>query len=268
VGRIELLRVPGIAIVGSRNATPRGIEDAEALAHGLSDEGTCVVSGLALGIDAAAHRGALRARGSSAAVLGTGLDVLYPTANGELAKCLAREGCIMSEFPLGTPAVPGNFPRRNRLISGLVRGVVVIEAARRSGSLITARYAIEQGRDVFAVPGSIHSMLSKGCHELIKQGAKLVESAGEVLEEYRAQPSRAKPALSAAPADPGNPLLAAMGFAPVGIDELARLTGLAARDIATQLGRLEIEGRVARIAGGRFQQQRAAAQAARACVIE
>ena len=169
--------------MGSRTATPSGTRDAEAFAHVLSDAGLTIVSGLALGIDSAAHRGGLSGASSSVAVVGTGLDKVYPARNRELAHRLATEGALVSEFPLGTPPLAANFPRRNRVISGLARGCLVVEAALRSGSLITARQASEQGRDVFAVPGSIHSPLSKGCHWLIKQGAKLVETAEDVLEE-------------------------------------------------------------------------------------
>ncbi|MDO9468514.1 MAG: DNA-processing protein DprA, partial [Thiobacillus sp.] len=173
-GRRELLNLPGFGIVGSRNATPQGVRDAEAFAHALSDAGLTIISGLALGIDAAAHRGGLAGAGSSVAIVGTGLDRVYPARNKALAHQLVEKGLIVSEFALGTPPLPGHFPRRNRLISGLSRGVLVVEAAPNSGSLITARVATEQGREVFAIPGSIHSPLSRGCHALIKQGAKLV----------------------------------------------------------------------------------------------
>src|SRR5512134_1757597 len=182
-GRIELLAVNALAIVGSRNGTAQGLSNAESFARTLSRSGLTIVSGLALGIDAAAHRGALDGPGSTIGVLGTGIDVSYPARNSELFAALAGRGAIVSEFPLGTPPVAANFPRRNRIISGLARGVLVVEAALDSGSLITARLAGEQGRDVYAVPGSIHSPLSKGCHALIRQGAKLVESAQDVLGE-------------------------------------------------------------------------------------
>ena len=182
-GRSELLNRPALAIVGSRNATMQGRETAEAFAKALSDAGLTIVSGLALGIDAAAHRGGLTGAGASLAVVGTGIDRVYPAANRDLAHRLAAEGGVLSEFALGTPPLPGNFPRRNRLISGLARGVLVVEATLASGSLITARFAADQNRDVFAIPGSIHSPFSKGSHRLIKDGAKLVESAQDVLEE-------------------------------------------------------------------------------------
>ena len=184
-GRVELLSRPALAIVGSRNATAQGMANAEAFARTLSDAGLTIVSGLALGIDAAAHRGGLAGSASSVAVLGTGADIVYPARNRALAHELAAGGALVSEFPLGMKPLAGNFPRRNRLISGLALGCLVVEAAADSGSLITARLAAEQGREVFAIPGSIHSPLAKGCHALIKQGAKLVESARDILEELR-----------------------------------------------------------------------------------
>ena len=184
-GRRELLNRACFAIVGSRNATRAGIQQAEAFAGALSDANLVIVSGLALGIDAAAHRGGLAGASSTIAIVGTGLDVVYPARNRDLAHEIASRGCIVSEFPLGTPPMPDNFPRRNRLISGMARGCLVVEAALSSGSLITARMANEQGKEVFAMPGSIHSPLAKGCHRLIKQGAKLAESAEDILEELR-----------------------------------------------------------------------------------
>lgn len=184
-GRIELLQQPAIAIVGSRQATSEGIQNATQFATTLSQSGLTIVSGLALGIDGAAHQGALHGVGSTIAVVGTGANLVYPAAHHALAHQIAEQGCIVTEYPLGTSAQAGNFPRRNRLISGLSQGVLVVEASVASGTLITARMAVEQGRDVFAIPGSIHSPLSKGCHRLIKQGAKLVESAQDIVEELR-----------------------------------------------------------------------------------
>ncbi len=184
-GRLELLSLPALAIVGSRNATPRGLDDARAFAQALSDAGLAIVSGLALGIDAAAHRGGLAGASSSIAVMGTGPEQRYPRGNQQLAQELAAHGCLLSEFHVGTPPDKRNFPRRNRLISGMSRGVLVVEAALASGSIITAHAAVDQGRDVFAIPGSIHSPLSKGCHCLIKEGAKLVDSADDILLELR-----------------------------------------------------------------------------------
>jgi DNA processing protein len=252
-GRTELLNAPSFAIVGSRNASPQGARDAESFAHALSSAGLTIVSGLALGIDAAAHRGGLRAAASSVAVMGTGADRIYPRRNHALAHELATAGALISEFALGTQPAPGNFPRRNRLISGLARGVLVAEAAVKSGSLITAQYAVEQNRDVFAIPGSIHSPLSKGCHELIKEGAKLVESADDILAEIGWR-TRAELTANAAPVEASHdPLLDAMGHSPVSIDQIAERTGRGAGWIAARLSLLEIEGAVAAVAGGFFQ---------------
>lgn len=187
-GRPELLLRNGIALVGARSATAQGMSNAEAFAHALAGQGFSIVSGLALGIDAAAHRGALAAGpegGGTVAVIGTGIDRIYPARNAPLAREIAHTGAVVSELPLGTPPLPHNFPRRNRLIAGLAQGVLVVEAAVNSGSLITARLATESGREVFAIPGSIHSPLSRGCHRLIRDGAKLVETAEDVIEELR-----------------------------------------------------------------------------------
>ena len=251
-GRVELLEAPSIAVVGSRNATAQGQRDAQAFAHALSSVGLCIVSGMALGIDAAAHRGGLASVGSSIAVLGTGIDVVYPRGNFALAHALSAKGCLLSEFPLGTPSVPGNFPRRNRLISGLARGVLVVEAGKPSGSLITARYALEQGREVFAIPGSIHSALSKGCHDLLKQGATLVEHADDILAELR-WPARLAPPAEPSQPEPTDAFLESMGFAPTSPDQIAQRTGIAAGSVAAQLALLEIEGRIAALPGGLFQ---------------
>lgn len=252
-GRIELLNAPSIAIVGSRNATPQGARDAESFAHALSAAGLCVVSGLALGIDAHAHRGGLDGGASSVAVMGTGADRVYPTRNRDLAQRLAREGCLVTEFPLGTPPEAGNFPRRNRLISGLACGVLVVEAAEESGSLITARLAAEQNRDVFAIPGSIHSSLAKGCHRLIKEGAKLVESADDVLVELNFTVRAPVKAATAIAEGAEEAILQAMGFAPRTIDEIVGLTGAAVAAVGAELTRLQLEGHVVPLAGGSFQ---------------
>jgi DNA processing protein len=252
-GRLELLNAPSFAIVGSRNATVEGGRDAQAFASALSDAGLCIVSGLAAGIDAAAHRGGLSGRSSSIAVMGTGPEQIYPPANRKLGDALSRKGCLISEFAFGTPPLAENFPRRNRLISGLARGVLVVEAAAlRSGSLITAKTALEQGRDVFAIPGSIHSPLSKGCHALIKEGAKLVECAQDILSELGWQGFKA-PSPSEVSLVEENPVLAAMGYAPISMDEIAERTGMRASTLAAGLSRLEIEGRIAALAGGLFQ---------------
>lgn len=252
-GRVDLLSQPALAIVGSRNATAQGKKDAESFAQALSVGGLCIVSGLALGIDAAAHRGGLGGTGSSVAVVGTGLDIVYPAANRELAHRLAQEGAIVSEFALGTPSMAQNFPRRNRIISGLARGVLVVEAAVRSGSLITARLAAEQGREVFAIPGSIHSALSKGCHRLIKQGAKLVESAQDVLEELGWVADSGSATAREADAGPQQAFLRALGHEPCSIDALVQRTGLTAERVSSILLELELAGRVAALPGGLYQ---------------
>jgi DNA processing protein len=258
-GDPALLNRPSLAIVGSRNATAQGREAAEAFATALSAAGLTIVSGLALGIDAAAHRGGLEADGRSLAVVGTGIDRVYPAANRDLAHRLAEEGGIVSEFALGTPPLPGNFPRRNRLISGLARGVLVVEATLASGSLITARFAAEQGRDVFAIPGSIHSPFSKGSHRLIRDGAKLVETAQDVLEEW-AMAGRAEPVAPRVPvamvAGDAERVLLALGHDPGGVDILAQRCGLSADAVSVALVELELAGEVASLPGGLYQKLR------------
>ena len=249
-GRRELLARPSLAVVGSRNATPQGISNAEQFARAFSAAGLTIVSGLALGIDAAAHRGGLEGAGSTIAVLGTGADILYPQRNRALGERIAREGLIVSEFPLGTPPHGGNFPRRNRVISGLARGCLVVEAALASGSLITARLAAEQGREVFAIPGSIHSPHAKGCHALIKQGAKLVESAQDLLQELGMK-GFAAPPVAADPAVTG--LLPHLGYDPCNIDTLCARSGLTADAVSAMLLQLELEGKVASMPGGLYQ---------------
>ncbi len=250
-GRLALLNVPTLAIIGSRNATPQGEKTAEDFAQALSDAGYCIVSGLALGIDGAAHRGALKGRASTIAAVGTGLDIVYPARHRELAHEIAEHGVMISEFPIGTPSMAQNFPRRNRIISGLSRGCLVVEANLQSGSLITARLAAEQGREVFAIPGSIHSPVAKGCHLLIKQGAKLVDSIHDILDELGGTPI--------ATAEPGStgeahdPLLQHMGYDPVGIDTLAERSGLTGETLSAMLMLLELEGKVANLPGGRYQ---------------
>jgi DNA processing protein len=252
-GRRELLLQGCLAIVGSRNATPQGESNAEAFGQALSSAGITVVSGLALGIDAAAHKGGLKGPGSTIAVVGTGLDRVYPARNKALAHEIAEKGLLLSEFALGTISAPGHFPKRNRIISGLSRGVLVVEAALNSGSLITARQALEQGREVMAIPGSIHSPLSKGCHALIKQGAKLVESAQDIIEEL-AWP--VMPAIHSAETPPDmetEPLLQHLGHDPVSIDLLAERSGLTVDALSAKLLTLELEGHVAQLPGGRYQ---------------
>ncbi|MBL8415394.1 MAG: DNA-protecting protein DprA [Propionivibrio sp.] len=254
-GRLELLNRQALAIVGSRNPTPQGALNAERFASALSDAGLVIASGLALGIDAAAHRGALASSGDTLALIGTGIDRIYPARNRELALEIGARGTIISEFPIGTPVSSANFPRRNRLISGIARGVLVVEAAMESGSLITARLAGEQGREVFAIPGSIHSPQSRGCHKLIKQGAKLVETAQDVLEELRwGTPSTARTAMVLDGGAVPDQLLTLMGFDPCGLDELAERSGLGADSLSVMLLNLELDGRVVTLPGGRFQQ--------------
>lgn len=241
---------PMIAIVGSRNATPQGKRDAQAFAQALAEAGLVVVSGLAEGIDTAAHVGGLAGIGT-VAVVGTGLDRVYPAKNRELAHKIAEHGAIVSEFALGTQPKPGHFPRRNRIISGLALGVLVIEAAPDSGSLITARLAAEQGREVFALPGSIHSPLSKGCHALIKQGAKLVESAEDILEELRFQ--WAPTYVNSPSNEESDGLLSLMGPEPMGLDALVGVSGLTVETVSAMLLAHELDGKVAALPGGLFQ---------------
>ena len=260
-GRLDLLTRPAIAIVGSRNATKQGMENAERFAQALSAAGLTVISGMALGIDASAHQGALlhaaaaRGSGSTVAVTGTGLDLVYPARHRDLAHKIADAGCLLSEYPLGTPAIASNFPRRNRIISGLSLGVLVVEAAAQSGSLITARSAVEQGREVFAIPGSIHSPLSKGCHLLIRQGAKLVESAQDILEELRWN-SDSSPVMTSVPATQDdslcNALLTAAGYDPVSVDQLAERSNLSAAEVQAGLLTLELDGKIELLPGGQY----------------
>jgi len=254
-GRIELLGRPALAVVGSRNATVQGARDAELFAKAFSEAGLTIISGLALGIDAAAHRGGLAAQGSTIAVLGTGVDVVYPRQNAALAARIAEDGLLLSEFPLGAPGAAHHFPRRNRVISGLAQGCLVVEAALASGSLITARAAVEQGREVFALPGSIHSPLSKGCHALIKQGAKLVESAEDVLSELSGfrRTASASTRARAPQSDPPGGVLPHMGFDPVDLNSLCMRAGLPVEQVSAELLRLELAGRVAALPGGLFQ---------------
>lgn len=277
-GQLEWLHAPAIAIVGSRNATPQGLEDAARFARALAAAGLAVVSGLALGIDAAAHRGALAVDGGTVAVIGTGIDIVYPAAHRDLAHRLAARGALVSEWPLGTPARPSHFPQRNRLIAGLAKGVLIVEAALRSGSLITARLANEMGRDVFALPGSIHSPLSRGCHRLIKEGARLTEEPGEIIEELGLAaislpdarpdvlPGAAKTARQPVPSPAAQPgaeptyargsaparLLAALGHAPATLEILAMRTDMNGAALQAVLLELELAGHVDALPGGRF----------------
>jgi len=259
-GRVELLASPMLAMVGSRNASVQGKANAMGFAEALSGAGLCIVSGLALGIDAAAHEGALKAQGSTVAVIGTGPDLIYPARNRMLSERIDLDGCIVSEYPVGTPPLSGNFPKRNRIISGLAAGVLVVEAAAQSGSLITARQAAEQGREVFAIPGSIHASLAKGCHILIREGAKLVDTAADVLEAMAWSPlvrtaaaaAPAQPSASAVPAG-AEGLLAALGHDPVEPDILLASLAMSPALLSSQLLALELAGLLERRPGGRVQ---------------
>ncbi len=294
-GDVSRLNQPGVAIVGSRSASAQGRDTARAIAAELSQQGWVVVSGLAHGIDGAAHEGALAAKGpapaGTVAVVGTGLDIVYPPRHAELAQRIAAAGALVSEYAPGTPPLPQHFPQRNRIIAGLSQGTLVVEAALRSGSLITARLALEAGREVFAVPGSIHADQSKGCNALIKQGAKLVESAADIVEELRqpalafgspAQPvakqrggtrpalapgSAGPPAAASAKLQPPDggaasalherdaPILAAMGFEPMSLDMLLARCGWPVAELTARLLELELDGWVARLPGGLYQRR-------------
>ncbi|MGM0571067.1 DNA-processing protein DprA [Marinobacter sp.] len=273
-GRAELLSRPQLAIVGSRNATRAGLDHAWQFAAALARKGYGVTSGLAQGVDGAAHAGALSAGGDTVAVVGTGVDVIYPRGHGELTRQIIEQGVLVSEYPPGTGPKSGHFPRRNRIISGLSRGILVVEAGLRSGSLITARLALEQGREVFAIPGSIHNPLARGCHSLIRQGARLVETVDDIEEELSAwwnepvmpepRPTR-KPAATAPdlfcaePATAPTPdhlaereiaVLRALGYDPCSTDQLCAATGLPADQLMQSLLLLEMEGLVESAPGG------------------
>ncbi len=285
-GQLALLGAPSVAIVGSRSPTPQGRDNAHAFALEFARAGLIVVSGLALGVDGAAHDGALEglppgALGSTIAVVGTGLDRVYPKRHHALAHRIAQHGLVLSECLLGTPPLPPNFPRRNRIIAALSRGTLVVEAALQSGSLITARLATEMGREVFAIPGSIHSPQARGCHALIKQGAKLVETAQDVLDELfwgsgSGLPQASWISSTVPEADvPGDtclaaandattrslfadPLLDALGYDPIGMDALSARTGMSSADLSIRLLDLELSGQVARLPGQLFQRRGAA----------
>ena len=271
LGRVELLTAPAVAIVGSRSATPQGMDNAREFARFLSERKLTIVSGLAMGIDGAAHEGGLAGPGSTVAFVGTGLDRVYPAEHRKLMQRIAEQGLVASEYPLGMPGRPDNFPRRNRLIAGIARGTLVVEAALESGSLITARMAMEGGRDVFAIPGSIHSPQSRGCHRLIQEGAKLVETGADVLQELRLAPdevqrvtlSPVQPSLFAAAVTPGSgesdspdaALRAALGHDPVTFDVLVARTGLPSDRLAARLLDLELAGALQRLPGGLLQRR-------------
>jgi DNA processing protein len=262
-GNADALSDPQLSMVGSRNPTAQGRDTAFAFAQYLAQRGLGITSGMAEGIDTAAHQGALAAQGLTIAVLGTGLDITYPRSNAELARQIEERGALVSEFPLGTQPKRGNFPQRNRIIAGLSLGTLVVEAARRSGSLITARYAGEQGREVFAIPGSIHNPLSRGCHQLIRQGAKLTETADDILSElnfsafFAEAPAAGAPAECEANLDSGMDkdhkiLLDALGFDPVDLDALIVRTGFKPDAVSSMMLILELEGHVQAAPGGRY----------------
>lgn len=269
-GDPDALSLPQLAIVGSRNPSKAGHDNARQFAAHLARTGLTITSGLAIGIDAAAHRGALDGGGRTIAVCGTGLDIHYPRANAALSEEIASSGALVSEFPLGTPAVKSNFPRRNRIISGLSLGTLVVEAAVQSGSLITARLAAEQGREVFAIPGSIHNPMARGCHSLIRQGAKLVETADDIFAELRALAATLVHEPAGPPVETAREnaetaallpraldkeyeiLLDALGFEPASVDVLIARTGLKADEVASMLLILELEARIDACPGGLY----------------
>jgi len=258
-GNLDALNDPQLAIVGSRNPTAQGQDTARDFAEYLAARGLTVTSGLALGIDSAAHRGALMAQGITLAVLGSGVDVIYPQSNIPLAKEIQQQGALVSGFSLGTPPRRENFPQRNGIIAGLSLGTLVVEAARKSGSLITARLAATLGREVFAIPGSIHSPLSRGCHELIRQGAHLTETAHDILSElnfsaFFPQPTGASSAGTPAPGmDKDHKiLLDALGFDPADLDVLVVRTGFKPEAVSSMMLILELEGHVQAAPGGRY----------------
>ncbi|MFT4046007.1 MAG: DNA-processing protein DprA, partial [Solimonas sp.] len=264
-GDVDVISLPQVAIVGSRSATPQGLDNARAFAAELSRRGFVITSGLALGIDGAAHRGALQAGGYTVAVCATGLDRVYPARHKTLAHEIAAHGVLISEFPTGVQALAEHFPRRNRIISGLALGVLVVEAARESGSLITARYAIEQSRELFAIPGSIHNPQARGCHALIRQGAKLVETVDDLLEELgpllgpllgTRLAEQKPPAMEAPLADEAAAsVLTALGDELLTIDDLVQRTAMAIAELQTTLTMLELGGQIAAAAGGRYQRR-------------
>jgi len=254
-GDLSCLSMPAIAMVGSRNASVQGEKNAEEFAYALSEQGFAIVSGMALGIDGAAHRGALKNKnGKTIAVVGTGLDIVYPAKHRELAHKIVEQGLVISEFAIGTPSRPQNFPRRNRIISGLSLGCLVVEANTQSGSLITAKCAAEQGREVFAIPGSIHSPMSKGCHELIKQGAKLVDCIKDITDELAPHLWHLiNQSVEKSVTTETNALLNIMGFDPINMEALIALTNLTSEDLSATLQLLELENEVASLPGGRYQ---------------
>jgi DNA processing protein len=266
LGNKDALHLPALAVVGSRNPTRGGVQNAYEFSNHLARSGFCIVSGLAQGIDTAAHTGALDAGATTVAFLGHGIDRVYPAENRELAHRIAEQGALCSEYPLGSPPRREHFPQRNRLISGLSLGTLVVEAARRSGSLISARLAAEQGREIFAIPGSIHNPLSRGCHQLIRQGAKLVESAEDIVSELgplvghlmqNAEISTDAPAAPPQYDDDYETLLATLSYDPVSADQLAEHSGLTIDQVSSMLLILELEGKIQVQAGGRYSKSQA-----------
>ncbi len=261
VGDKDALHLPALAIVGSRNPTRGGVQNAFEFAKHLGRSGFCIVSGLAQGIDTAAHEGALDGGATTVAFLGHGIDQVYPASNVGLAKRIAKHGALCSEFPIGASPRREHFPQRNRLLSGMSLGTLVVEAARRSGSLISARLAAEQGREIFAIPGSIHNPMSRGCHQLIRQGAKLVESAADIVDELgplvkhmlqTTDEPTTPPAGTTHEDEDYQKLLAALAFDPTTSDELAEISGLTIDQVSSMLLILELEGKIEAIAGGRY----------------
>jgi DNA processing protein len=260
-GDCDALHLPSLAIVGSRNPTEGGARNAFEFARHLAKCGFCIVSGLAQGIDAAAHGGALKADAPTVAFLGHGIDSIYPASNRELADAIIRKGAIVSEYPPGTPPMRQYFPQRNRLISGLSLGTLVVEAARRSGSLITARLSSEQGREVFALPGSIHNPLARGCHQLLRDGAKLVESADDIITELAplvthilqttVESTDKQKGVESDDAEYVK-LRKNMGHDPIGIDELVFRSGLTIDQVSSMLLILELDGKIEKLSGGRY----------------
>jgi DNA processing protein len=259
-GDITLLTKWKVAIVGSRNPSRSGRETAFEFGRFLVQGDVVICSGMAMGIDAAAHQGALAGEGKTIAVIGTGLDRIYPAKHSNLAHEIVENGLMISEFPLGTPPRPENFPRRNRIISGLSLGTLVVEAATKSGSLITARQALEQGREVFAIPGSIHNPLARGCHQLIREGAKLVETASDIIEELGALAAVDLPAAASFNADQNDleldeeyrVLLNCLAYDPIEVDSLIQESGLTADSVSSMLLLLELQGHVESLPGGRY----------------
>ena len=261
IGNKDALHLPALAIVGSRNPTSGGRQNAYEFSNHLARSGFCIVSGLAQGIDTAAHEGALDAGATTVAFLGHGIDRVYPAENRELAHRIAVTGALCSEYPLGSPPRREHFPQRNRLISGLCLGTLVVEAAKRSGSLISARLAAEQGREIFAIPGSIHNPLSRGCHQLIKQGAKLVESADDIVSElgplvgHLMQNAEIPTAEATVPSHQDaeyEVLLSTLSYDPASADQLAEHSGLTIDQVSSMLLILELEGKIQVQAGGRY----------------